>query len=94
MHSTDGGKSWEKPAEVAGPAAESGVTSPFNIQVGATQNSVVLVWQSGQPGGACSQVYQSSNDAGATWSDPQSLIQGLLGCEGVNEFVSRICEPA
>ena len=88
--STDGGKSWEKPALVAGPAPESGLASPFNIQVGANQNSVVLVWQSGQPGGACSQIYQSSNDAGATWSDPQPMIEDLLGCEESNEFVTGL----
>ena len=48
--SADGGESWEQPAPVAGPAPDSGLAGPFNIHVGANQNSVVLVWQSGQPG--------------------------------------------
>jgi hypothetical protein len=50
----------------------------------------VLVWQSGQPEGVCSQVYQSSSDAGAIWSDPQPMIEGLLGCTQSNEFVRRL----
>ena len=86
--SADGGKSWEQPALVAGPAPDSGSAGPFNIQVGANQNSVVLVWQSGRPGGACNQIYQSSSDAGATWSDPQPMIEDLLGCAESNEFVT------
>ncbi len=88
--SADGGKSWEKPTLVAGPAPDSGSAGPFNIHVGANQNSVVLVWQSGQPGGACSQIYQSSRDEGATWSDPQPMIEDLLGCAESNEFVTGL----
>jgi hypothetical protein len=90
VQSADGGESWEQPALVAGPAPDSGLAGPFNIHVGANQNSVVLVWQSGQPGGACSQIYQSSSDAGATWSDPQPMIENLLGCAQSTEFVAGL----
>jgi hypothetical protein len=88
--SADGGKSWKQPELIAGPAADSGLAGPFNIHVGAHQNSVVLVWQSGRQGGACSQVYQSSSDAGATWSDPQPMIEELVGCAQSNEFVTGL----
>jgi hypothetical protein len=88
--SADGGRSWEQPKLVAGPEPDSGSAGPFNIQVGADQNSLVLVWQSGQPGGACSQIYQSSRDSGATWSQPQLMIEGLLGCAQANEFVTGL----
>ena len=87
--SPDGGESWEEPSLIAGPAESSGSGDPFNIRVAANQTSVVLVWQSGQPGGACSQIYQSSSDAGATWSGPQPMIEDLLGCAQSNEFVTR-----
>jgi hypothetical protein len=50
----------------------------------------VLVWQSGQPGGACSQVYQSSSDAGATWSDPQPMTKDALGCAQSSVFVTGL----
>jgi hypothetical protein len=71
-------------------STDSGSAGPFNIHVGAKQNSVVLAWQSGQPGGACSQIYQSSRDAGATWSDPQPMSDDLLGCAEPNGFVTGL----
>jgi hypothetical protein len=92
--SADGGKSWEQPTLIAGPTPSSGSADPFNIQVGANQNSVVLVWQSGRATNgllpSCSQLYESSNDGGATWSDPQPMIEDLLGCTQSNEFVTRL----
>jgi hypothetical protein len=86
--SKDGGATWDQPILVAGPEPLSGSTSPFNISVGATQDSLVLVWQSGRPGGECSQVYQSSSDLGATWGQTQLMIDGLAGCAQSNAFVS------
>jgi hypothetical protein len=86
--SADGGNSWEQPALVAGPAPDAELAGPFNIHVGANQNSVVLVWQSGRPGSVCSQIYQSSSDGGTTWSNPQPMFEDLLGCAKANEFVT------
>lgn len=88
--SADGGENWEKPMLVAGPAPNSGLTGPFNIHVSANQNSIVLVWQSGRPGGACSQIYQFSNDRGNSWSDPQPMIEDLLGCAKSNKFITEL----
>ena len=89
--SANGGESWQEPTLVAGPAPNTGLTGPFNLQVGANQDSVVLVWQSGLAASgllpACGQLYQFSNDAGATWSDPQSMVGDLSGCAQSNEFV-------
>ena len=88
--SADGGESWEQPVVVAGPVPDPGLAEPFNIHVGANQKSVVLVWRNGRPEGSCSQIYQSSSDAGTTWSDPQPMINGLLGCGQPNEFVKGL----
>ena len=88
--SADGGKSWEQPVLIAGPTPDSGTAGPFNIHVGTNQNSVVLVWQSGQPGGTCNQIYKSSSDLGVTWSDPQPMIEDLLGCGQSNEFITGL----
>ena len=92
--SADGGENWEQPVLIAGPEADSGMAEPFNIHVGANQNSVVLVWQSGRATNgllpACRQIYQSSRDGGATWSDPQPLIQDLVGCVQSNQFVTGL----
>ena len=92
--STDGGKNWEQPALIAGPAPGAGLASPFNIHVGATQNSVVLFWQNGHVTNgllpSCSQIYQASSDAGVTWSDPQPMNESMSGCAQSNEFVTRL----
>lgn len=90
VKSADGGASWEQPAPVAGPAPDSGLADPFNIRVGATENSAVLVWQSGKPGETCTQFFQSSGDAGATWSEPQLMMEDLPGCAQANEFVAGL----
>lgn len=94
VKSTDGGVSWEQPLQVAGPAPDSGLDRPFNIRVGATGNSALLVWQSGQPGSACTQFFQSSGDAGASWSAAQLMIEDLSGCAKANEFVAgQLAQP-
>ena len=89
--SADGGKSWEQPTLVEGPAPDSGSTGPYSIHVGALKDSVVRVWQGGHASNgllpACSQIYQSSTDAGATWSNPQPMGNDVLGCAESNEFV-------
>jgi hypothetical protein len=74
--------------QIAGPVPDSGTASPFNIQVGALENSTVLVWQSTNQEGACSQYFQSSSDAGTTWSQPQPMAKELLGCAQANKFVA------
>jgi hypothetical protein len=92
--SADGGESWEQPMLVAGPVPDSGSAAAFNIHVGEYQDSIVLVWQSGQPGGECSQIYQSSSDAGATWSNPQPMIEDLSGCAQSIEFVTGLANSS
>jgi hypothetical protein len=92
--SADSGDTWEQPKLIAGPVPNSGLAGAFNLRVGATQKSVVLVWQSGREANgllpSCSQIYQSSSDGGATWSDPQPMIEDLLGCGQAIEFVTGL----
>ena len=86
--SGDGGDHWEEPVLVAGPAPDTSLDGPFDIRVGAHGDSVVLVWQNGRPGIACSQISESSHDGGVTWSDQQVLMDNLLGCEQSNNFLA------
>lgn len=87
--SADGGETWADTMLVAGPTPDTSLDDPFNIRVGTHDDSVVLVWQNGQPAGECSQIFQSSIDTGKTWSDPQVMIDNLLGCAQANSFVPR-----
>jgi hypothetical protein len=88
--SADGGQTWEQPELVAGPEPSSGLARPFNVQVGTFRNSVVLVWQNGQPEGPCAQFYKFSRDAGKTWNEPQPMLEDLLGCAQSNEFLTGL----
>jgi hypothetical protein len=88
--SADGGETWEQPTLVAGPEPDSGLAGPFNIHIGAAQNSVVLVWQSGQPTDTCSQIYEFSKDRGTTWSNSRPLAEDLLECPQSMEFVTGL----
>jgi hypothetical protein len=88
--SADSGKSWEPPALIEGPAPASGLSGPFNIQVAAQKDSVVLVWQSGRPDGTCTQLYQTSSNAGAIWSEPQPMLGELSECPHSNKFISNL----
>jgi len=88
--SADGGKSWEQPAIIAGPAPDSGLAGPFNIQVGANKDTAVLVWQSGLPDGACTQFFQSSGNGGVTWSEPQAMLEEVSTCPNSNEIVTGL----
>jgi hypothetical protein len=95
-HSADGGKSWDRDKSmlIAGPAPDAGLAGPLNIQVGANQNNVVLVWQNGHTTNGtlptCSQIYRSSSDAGTTWGEPQPMIENLLSCSLSNRFVTGL----
>jgi hypothetical protein len=87
--SADGGETWAETTLVAGPTPDTSLDDPFNIRVGVHDNSILLVWQNGQPAGECSQIFQSSSDGGTTWSDPQLMIDNLLGCTQANNFVPK-----
>jgi len=88
MKSVDGGGTWDQPILVAGPSPDSGSAGPFNIRVDAKDESALLIWQSGQPGGACVQYYQFSENRGETWSEAQPMMGQQTGCAQVNEFVA------
>ena len=90
--SADGGVSWEQPELIAGPAPNSGLAGPFKVRVGTLQNSVVLIWQNGQPEGPCTQFYKFSPDAGKTWNEPQPMLQDLMDCAQSNEFLTGLTD--
>jgi hypothetical protein len=83
--SSDAGENWSAPLEVHGPDTITETTDPFNIIVNASGDDVLLVWQAGlQSGFACTQYYQASSDGGSTWSEPQTMLEELLGCSQEN----------
>jgi hypothetical protein len=85
--SVNGGVNWDQPRQVAGPVPDSGLAGPFGVRVGAVNDSAVLVWQYGEPNGACTQYFQASGDGGVTWSEASAMAVDLPGCAQSNDFV-------
>jgi hypothetical protein len=88
VKSMDAGASWEPATQIAGPVPDSGLDGPFDIRIGAQGDNILLVWQSGQPEGICTQYFQSSSDAGFTWSEAHVMLDDLPGCALANEFIT------
>jgi hypothetical protein len=62
-HSMDGGITWSDPLEIDRPGSEFGASRPFNIQVSAIGENVLLIWQNNIPEISYSQYYMWSNNA-------------------------------
>ena len=81
--SHDGGTNWQAPEEVVGPDSTSSVILPFNVQIAARGNQLLLVWQRGQPEGQCRRFSRWSTDGGTTWGETQRLVDlnpGFASC--------------
>jgi hypothetical protein len=78
--SQDGGATWSAPIEIDGPDPESPYASPHQILAIPDGDDVLLMWQHSEAGGACTQLYQSSSDGGATWGDADVVTRQMAGC--------------
>ena len=89
IHSLDSGITWGSYLEVDGPANTSGLSAPFNIDVSAQDEDIVLVWQVGQEGVSCSLHSKYSNNRGDTWSENQRILKQLSagGCPEENRII-------
>jgi hypothetical protein len=85
--SSNGGRDWREPFEIDKP--EPGIRSglPYNIHVTASGWNVLLVWQNGDPGAACTQYYQWSPNHGDVWFERETLLTGLTGCASENRLL-------
>jgi hypothetical protein len=86
--SLDRGESWSDPVEIPVTDTPIGNTNPYEISVGAFDNNVVLIWQSGDPKMGCHQIYQSSVDHGESWTAPEEMPTNTYGCAGDNQVLS------
>lgn len=91
--SADGGSTWGEAQQVKGPQDTGGLGSPFNLNVAASGQNVLLVWQLGEPGsGKCTLSSQWSEDAGATWGEVTALPGGTTDCPEVTRFINPAAE--
>lgn len=76
--SRDGGRTWSDPQEIAPRSGLLGAQS-FISAAAPTPGEFLLLWRDiGAPG--CGLVQKRSSDGGATWSDPQRVIEDATPC--------------
>ena len=87
--STDGGANWNTPLQLKGPEDFTGSSLPFNVNVSATKNGVLLLWQAGDPGSRCTQYSQWSEDGGIQFTEPVKMGDEFVLCPKRTDFISQ-----
>jgi hypothetical protein len=86
--SLDGGALWESHVQIRSAEDNPGLEAPFNINVDAGNGNVLLLWQSGVPGGNCAQYGQWSANGGVEFQPPVRMPGILNGCPQVSNFLT------
>ncbi|MCI0549851.1 MAG: glycoside hydrolase [Anaerolineae bacterium] len=87
--SLDAGLSWMEAQQIKGPEDTGGLT-PFNLNVEAFDNNVLLIWQEGELGSDRCTVYsQWSDDNGNTWSESLAVLGGISDCPKSTRFLAQ-----
>ena len=88
--SDDLGQTWNEVKEMKGPQDTGGIDTPFNFNVSAYGDNVLVVWQVGEPGSSKCTVYsQWSTDSGDTWGSTIAVLGGRSECPISSKFVGR-----
>jgi hypothetical protein len=85
--SSDNGGGWSDPKEINRANASLNYGTSYGITVGAIDNKVLLIWQTGDPVNGCIQYYQSSLDGGENWEPPKTMLTDLSGCPQKNKLL-------
>lgn len=83
--SLDGGNVWESAIQIRG--SEGGSGTPYNVNVGAVDGKVLLLWQSGLLGSQCTLYSQWSTDGAENFGSPVKMLDELAGCPQTSEFI-------
>ncbi|MEW6403546.1 MAG: sialidase family protein, partial [Chloroflexota bacterium] len=83
--SIDGGKLWDGPTQIR--SIEDGAAMPFNINVGAAGQNVLVLWQAGVPREQCASYSQWSGDGGQQFDAPVKMVEQVTGCADSSEFM-------
>ena len=87
VKSADGSQKWGEPFEIIGPEAVTGISMPFNVEVAARSDKVLLTWQMGQPEGQCTNYSELSTNGGEQFGQPVKMSGEFALCTQASEFV-------
>jgi len=86
--SNDSGLSWNDARQIKGVEDTGGTDTPFNLNVAAINNNVLVMWQAGQPGTAICDVFsQWSKNNGESWEDTISVLGESTDCPVSSKFI-------
>jgi hypothetical protein len=89
VSSQDSGLNWGSVQEIVGPDNIFGNDTPFNPQIASVEESTLLLYQIGMPGGQCTQFSQWSIDGGATWEEPKKILNEFPVCPHTSEIIRQ-----
>jgi len=87
--SVDATGGWSEPIQIRGPEDFTGSDIPFNVNISAVQNNVLLLWQAGEPGARCVQYSQWSANGGDQFADPVKVLDESVSCPGKSDFITQ-----
>ncbi len=71
-----------------GPQDTGGLDTPFNLNVAAAGDKVLLLWQLGEPGAEkCSIFSRFSEDSGKNWGEAVPVLGGSTECPTKSSFI-------
>lgn len=86
--SSDSGKNWNEAQQIKGVEDTGGIDTPFNLNVAAANDKVLMMWQGGEAGTAkCTMFSQWSEDNGESWGDIYSVLGGGTDCPVSTKFI-------
>ena len=86
--SNDSGLNWNEAQQVKGVEDTGGIDTPFNLNVAAVNDKLLIMWQAGEPGTSkCDVFSQWSENKGETWGDIVSVLGGRTICPVSSKFI-------
>ena len=84
--SANSGMNWDGATDIIVPDLQLENQTPANVEITASNQHVLLLWQNGGPGSRCAEYSQSSADGGNTWSESVSVFGDTPICPERTDF--------
>ena len=86
--SNDSGLIWNEAQQINSADDTGAIDTPFNLNVAAVNDKVLIMWQVGEPESAkCAVFSQWSEDNGESWGDIVSVLGGRTDCPISSKFI-------
>ncbi len=89
IRSADRGATWLEAQEMDGRQELDSIDAvgPSGVELHASGDQGVLLWNAGHDGARCNQYFQASGNRGETWSGRQLVAEGFQGCPNSSQLL-------